>query len=85
MNTKPQENQPVPAQPILLTARDVGALLALSRATVFELHARGRLPLPVRPGGPQGAPRWRADEIRAWVAAGCPDRERWEAQRGGAQ
>ena len=34
-----------------------------------------KLPRPVRIGG---AVRWRVEEISAWLASDCPDRERWE-------
>ncbi len=70
---------------LLLDATSVGRVLGFSRSHVFELHSRGRLPLPIRPGGPNSVPRWRADELRAWVSAGCPSREQWEQQRSAAR
>jgi predicted DNA-binding transcriptional regulator AlpA len=57
---------------------DIGQLSALLRRSVASLErdqARGRLPAPVYVGGSR---RWRRAEIVAWVAAGCPPRERWE-------
>jgi predicted DNA-binding transcriptional regulator AlpA len=63
-------------EPLVVDARTLGTLLGVSRATIFAMHARGALPRPVRPT--RRAPRWRVDEIRAWLAAGCPPRETWE-------
>lgn len=28
--------------------------------------------------------RWRVEEIRAWVCAGCPNRVAWKISKGGA-
>lgn len=60
--------------PLLLGARGVAAALGLSVRSVERAHAAGRLPAPVRIGR---SCRWRADELRAWVAAGCPSRAEW--------
>ena len=60
---------------LLLSARDLGTLLGVNKSTVWSWHNSGRIPMPVRIGG---ATRWRAGEIRAWVAAGCPPREKWK-------
>jgi predicted DNA-binding transcriptional regulator AlpA len=67
--------------PQLLSAKALGQRLSLSRRQVFQLNSRGKIPAPVRIGG---AVRWRADECAAWVAAGAPDRRRWEQMKGGA-
>ena len=69
-------------RPLLLSAGQAAALCGVSRRTWWALHAAGRTPLPVRLGrrtlwrvaGPGG--------LEAWVAAGCPPRDRWEAARG---
>ena len=62
-------------EPILLDAKGAAALLAVGKTHLYGLLASGRLPRPVRLGR---AVRWRADELRAWTAAGCPSAERWE-------
>jgi len=59
---------------LLLNASEVAQLLNVSRSTIYALHSAGRIPLPVRLGR---AVRWRTDELREWVAAGCPSRNRW--------
>jgi predicted DNA-binding transcriptional regulator AlpA len=61
---------------LALNAVDTGRVLGISRAQVFKLHASGKLPMPVRLG--TKAPRWRLEELKAWLAAGCPDRRAWE-------
>ena len=63
-------------QPLAVDAAGVGRLLCISRATVFQLHSRGRLPLPVRLGS--RCPRWIVSELHAWLQAGAPNREVWE-------
>ncbi len=63
----------------LLDRPGVAALLKVSRSFVQKLHDTGRLPMPVRLGR---AVRWRRDELLAWIDAGCPSRDSWEAQRG---
>ena len=62
----------------LLTARDVAALLNVSPRHVWKLLSSGKLPDPVRLGR---SVRWRADELKAWTDAGCPARDRWEAEK----
>jgi len=62
---------------ILLNATDVAAELRCSRRHVERLNVAGQIPSPIKVGH---AIRWRAEELSAWVAAGCPDRTRWESQ-----
>lgn len=64
---------------LLYSARDLAAVLSLGLRTVRTMDAAGKLPAPIRIGG---AVRWRADDIRAWLAAGAPDRATWAAMRG---
>ena len=58
----------------------VAKLLSISKRHVHALNASGRLPRPIRLGR---SVRWRADEIRAWLDAGCPPRDKWEEMRDG--
>jgi predicted DNA-binding transcriptional regulator AlpA len=67
--------------PLLLTARQAAVLCAVSPATWWRWVSAGRSPAPVRVGG---CVRWPLDGpggLRAWIAAGCPDRRTWEAMR----
>lgn len=54
---------------MLLKDSDVAARLNVSRRQVWKLLAGGKLPQPVRVGG---SVRWREDDLRAWIDAGCP-------------
>jgi predicted DNA-binding transcriptional regulator AlpA len=60
--------------PLLLSARDLAKMLRFGVRTIRSMDAAGRLPAPLRIGG---SVRWRAEEIRDWTEAGCPDRETW--------
>ena len=71
---------PVGSERLALSAKDAAILLGISRAQVWKLHAAGKIPLPVRLG--TRAPRWRVEELREWLAAGCPDRQTWERMQG---
>lgn len=59
---------------LLLRDTDAAKLLGLHRTTLRRLVAQELAPRPCRLGG---STRWRADELRAWVAAGCPPMRRW--------
>jgi predicted DNA-binding transcriptional regulator AlpA len=69
---------PVP-EPIAVSAADFAALLGLSLSGFYGMKATGRIgPVPLHLGR---AVRYRADEIRAWVAAGAPPRQKWLAMQ----
>ena len=61
-----------------LPAADVAKLLGISLRHLHSLNATGRLPRPIRLGR---SVRWRTDELREWLAAGAPPRDRFEAMR----
>ncbi len=63
-------------QALLLVGRQGSAnICSVSSRTWDRLTSSGKNPRAVRLGG---RPMWRVDELRAWVAAGCPDRRTWE-------
>jgi predicted DNA-binding transcriptional regulator AlpA len=62
------------ASTMLLTAADLARELRLNIKTIRRMDMGGRLPEPVRLSR---TVRWRAAEVRAWVAAGCPPRDEW--------
>ncbi len=73
--------EPVPPDEALLTdAAGVGKLLQVSVRHVQKLDASGRLLAGISLGR---AKRWRVDEVRRWVAAGCPARAVWMALQQG--
>ena len=63
-----------PQNPLLLSADQAAAFLGIGRSHLYSLHSSGRLPLPVKLGR---RTLWRRDELSAWVAAGCPSRDKW--------
>ena len=64
---------------LAVDARQLGAMLGLSVRTIRALDAAGKLPDAVVIGA--RSVRWRVDEIRSWLAAGCPDRGTWQAMK----
>jgi predicted DNA-binding transcriptional regulator AlpA len=64
--------------PLLLTARKASAACGKSLRTWRSWDSAGQIPRPVRIGR---STLWRAAELSAWIAAGCPRRAEWEAQR----
>jgi excisionase family DNA binding protein len=55
--------------PLLMTAKQLAKLLDVSMRSIWRMRSSGQLPLAVRLGG---AVRWRVDEIKNWIARGCP-------------
>lgn len=60
---------------LMLDCMEAAALLGVSRAMYWKLHSQARIPLPIRFGR---VVRWRKQELEAWIAAGCPPRDRWD-------
>jgi predicted DNA-binding transcriptional regulator AlpA len=65
---------------LLLGARQAAPLCGVSVPTWWRLNSAGKTPAAVKLGH---RTLWRADELRAWVEAGCPSREEWEAHGNG--
>lgn len=63
---------------LLLTAKQAAATCGRSLRCWRTWDAAGLIPRPVRIGR---STLWRAAELSAWTAAGCPRRAEWEAQR----
>jgi predicted DNA-binding transcriptional regulator AlpA len=62
----------------LLTAEEAAGRLGVSLAYFFRMNSSGQLgPRAVKFG--EKCSRWRAAELQAWVDAGCPSRELWQA------
>jgi hypothetical protein len=53
-------------------------MCGISASSWFRLKAAGKTPGAVRLGG---ATRYRIDDLKAWVAMGCPDRKTFEARK----
>jgi len=74
------EINPISADRIALRAAEAAKLIGIGRTKFLALDRSGRLPRPRRLGR---AVLWDATELRAWFAAGCPERGRWAALKGG--
>ena len=57
------------SEPLLISAEQVASILNVSTRTLWRLLSAGKLPEPVRLGG---STRWRLDQVRQWIDAGCP-------------
>jgi predicted DNA-binding transcriptional regulator AlpA len=58
----------------LVTAREFAEMLGLDSKTIVRWSKEGFAPSPVRIGK---VLRWKRDEVRSWIEAGCPGRLRW--------
>ena len=58
----------IPTIEPLLRMDDIAKLLACSRRTLEQMRSGGRFPRPDAMIG--RSPRWRAETVRAWIAAG---------------
>jgi predicted DNA-binding transcriptional regulator AlpA len=67
--------------PILYDAVGLAHALAISVKSLRRMNNAGRLPRPVKIGIGDRNLRWRREEIEAWCAAGCPDRQTWEGAK----
>jgi predicted DNA-binding transcriptional regulator AlpA len=60
-----------------MAAPEAAAFCGVSEATWWRQHSAGKVPAPVKIGR---RTLWDRDELRAWLAAGCPDRKTWQAR-----
>ena len=58
-----------PNDPLLVPAVELARIMQISTRTLWRMRSAGQLPDPVRLGG---TVRWRVDEIKNWIAEGCP-------------
>lgn len=64
--------------PLMVNARQAAKMLNVSVRQLWRLNKIGSLPKPIRLGR---CVRWRRAEIEAFVKAGCPSREEWQAMQ----
>jgi predicted DNA-binding transcriptional regulator AlpA len=65
-------------EPLLVNTRQAAALCGIGRATWFRLKAMGKTPAPVMLAG---RVLYRVEDLRLWVALGCPSRREFEARK----
>lgn len=71
------ERQPEQAlEALAVDATEAARICGVSRAMWWKLDRSGRCPQPVRVGRLK---RWRVEELRAWLAMGCPPRSKMQA------
>jgi predicted DNA-binding transcriptional regulator AlpA len=68
---------------LVLDAAGLARELRVGLSTFWKLDSAGHLPRGVRFGA--RCRRWPRAEIEAWLAAGAPHRDRWEASRPGGR
>jgi hypothetical protein len=66
------------SEPLLVTAKTAAALCGKSLRTWRTWDVLGLIPRPIRI---KRSTLCRLDELKAWVAAGCPGRSEWEARQ----
>ena len=72
------EKSVVSSQAELLSARESAALCGVSVRQWWRWDSSGKVPAAVKIGSTK---RWRRDELRQWIDAGCPLRMKWEIVR----
>ncbi len=72
---QPTPKQAVPDEHLLLDTKQVAELLGIGERTLWAWSRSGIAPRPIKIGR---TVRFSADEIREWVAKGCPHERQWE-------
>lgn len=67
--------------PFTMTDAEIARDLRVSPKTIRRMDEAGKIPAPVIVGA--RSLRWVRQTIVEWLAAGCPDRETFEANRKG--
>lgn len=70
------------SEPLAMSAADMADRLGVSLRHLRRLDSAGKVPRPIRLGR---SVRWPLAEINRWMDAGAPDRQRWQAMKGGKQ
>ena len=74
-STAPNLDNTTQANALLLRASAAAAICSVSERTWRSWDAAGKIPQPIHVGR---STLWRTEELRAWIAAGCPRRKEWE-------
>ncbi len=76
MSNETNKDVSVVQSPLAYSAQQLADRLGVSLRHIRRLDSAGKLPRPVRLGR---SVRYLASEIEAYLEAGAPDRQRWEA------
>jgi hypothetical protein len=67
-----------PVEPLLVDTEQAAAACGVGRATWFRLKSASKTPAPVKLAG---RVLYRVDDLKLWVALGCPPRKEFEARK----
>jgi hypothetical protein len=77
--TAPTLSRPaVSVEPLAIRGAEAARLIGISPRLWRAMDAAGKIPRGRRLGR---AKIWPVDELREWLRAGCPPRDRWEQSR----
>lgn len=63
-------------EPLLLSVKDTAKTLGISKPMLYQMISDGRFGLmPIKFGRKRLYP---VDELKNWIKAGCPIREKWQ-------
>lgn len=74
VTVRPLERQAETKRYPLVTKKALAKRLGVSTRTIDRRRSAGDMLDPI---GNAGQPRWRLDEVDAWIDAGCPRAEVW--------
>lgn len=82
LGNRPDAGRPVTLAaavvPLLVGRSEAAAMTGVSQASWDRLSAAAKNPAPVKVGG---RVLYRVEDLKLWVALGCPDRKTFEARR----
>jgi predicted DNA-binding transcriptional regulator AlpA len=67
-------------EPLAVDAKVAARLCGVSRSLWFSMDSAAQIPMGCRLGRRRV---WPLDELKDWLRAGCPSRDRWAAMKGG--
>ncbi|MCK4850608.1 MAG: helix-turn-helix domain-containing protein [Phycisphaerae bacterium] len=79
MAQQTSENVSTVQSPLAFSAQQLADRLGVSLRHIRRLDSAGKLPKPIRLGR---SVRWPVQEVEAFLAAGAPDRQRWQTMKG---
>jgi excisionase family DNA binding protein len=79
MPEKNKKKEQLGIEPLLVGTKETAQLLGIGVTTFYHLCSSGRIgPMALKFGKRS---LFRIDELREWVKADCPSRDRWQAMK----